>query len=417
MESYIQKLGMGIIGVVIIAALVGMFPWFEERIIDSPWLVVILISSGVAIIGYFVASSLIDDTKDKLRKEFNLLKAQMGEEGNKRIEAEKKMKDAEDTTALWKKTLTERAAGFPTLFTSIAAYEQVKDEYLSNYLRTKPHPALTSADLVRAEAKRRREAEFANRTTQSIIEYYENIAPFLLEYKNELIDENDEGLREYTQEELEDPTTNFLTKEEYYKLSTEERNQMALDRFWRRPHKSKWLIGRLYERYVGYLYEMQGYDVEYVGVFQGKGDLGRDLVCTKGKEVIVIQCKNWSQFKTVFENNIFQFFGTVFQYRDSNPDKKVKAIFYTTTEVSDLARRFAGELGIELKEKFKLPNDYPCIKCNISREGTKIYHLPFDQQYDNTMIEIDKGEFYCAKVLEAEKKGFRRAFRWHSTNK
>ena len=56
-------------------------------------------------------------------------------------------------------------------------------------------------------------------------------------------------------------------------------------------------------------------------------------------------------------------------------------------------------------------NGYPCIKCNISADGTKIYHLPFDQQYDNVKIETHKGEFYCATVKEAEDAGFRRAFR------
>src|SRR3989339_418402 len=93
--------------------------------------------------------------------------------------------------------------------------------------------------------------------------------------------------------------------------------------------KSKWLIGRLYERYVGYLFEKEGYDVEYVGIFKGFEDLGRDLICKKGKNITIIQCKNWSKFRTIYEKHIFQFFGTVFQYRDENPKHNVKAIFYT----------------------------------------------------------------------------------------
>ena len=60
---------------------------------------------------------------------------------------------------------------------------------------------------------------------------------------------------------------------------------------------------------------------------------------------------------------------------------------------------------------------YPCIKCNISMvDGARIYHLPFDQQYDNTRIEIKKGEMYCQAVEEAEKAGFRRAFKWRGDN-
>lgn len=52
------------------------------------------------------------------------------------------------------------------------------------------------------------------------------------------------------------------------------------------------------------------------------------------------------------------------------------------------------------------------IKCNIGSNGEKIYHLPFDQQYDKTRID-KKGEFYAKTTEEAEKKGFRRAFKWH----
>lgn len=332
-------------------------------------------------------------------------------------EIEKKLKIAEDKENVLRKSLRERASGFPTLFKYIQELDEKIDNQLSNHLRYKSHPAVRSSEIVQAEAKRRREAEFTQRTTQALIEYYENIAPFLLDFKGEIVDENEDAIREYTDEEREDPVTNYLTKEEYRKLSSVERNQMALERFWKRP-KSKWLLGRIYERYVGYLYEQKGYDVEYTGIFRGYEDLGRDLICTKNNEIIIIQCKNWSQFKTIYEKHIFQFFGTVFQYRDQNPRRKVRAIFYTTTNLSDLARRFAHELNIELEEKFKMPRFYPCIKCNISlADGTKIYHLPFDQQYDNTKIEISRGEFYCETAEEAEKAGFRRAYRWRGVKR
>ena len=52
------------------------------------------------------------------------------------------------------------------------------------------------------------------------------------------------------------------------------------------------------------------------------------------------------------------------------------------------------------------------IKCNINRTTKeKIYHLPFDQQYDNVKID-DVGEFFAMTVQEAEDAGFRRAKRW-----
>lgn len=320
---------------------------------------------------------------------------------------------AEKNAELARQLLKERSSGFPTLLNILSEYEENIDNYFAGYFVRKAHPAIRASETIKEESKRRRVAEFLQRKTQSIIEYYENIAPFLLDFKEQEIDDNEESLKQYTEEEKEDPATNFLTKEEYRKLSSVERNKMALERYWKRPNKPKWLIGRMYERYVGYIYEKKGYDVEYVGVFKGLEDLGRDLICKKGNDVIVIQCKYWSQFKTIFEKHIFQFFGTLFQYKDEYKGSKVKGIFYTTTELSKLARRFANELNISLEEKFKMNQEYPCIKCNITDAGnTKIYHLPFDQQYDNVKIEPHKGEFYTASIAEAEKRGFRRAFRW-----
>jgi hypothetical protein len=52
-------------------------------------------------------------------------------------------------------------------------------------------------------------------------------------------------------------------------------------------------------------------------------------------------------------------------------------------------------------------------KCHIARDGERIYHLPFDQQYDRTVIEADRGECYASTVADAERAGFRRAWRWH----
>ncbi|HEY7002253.1 MAG TPA: hypothetical protein VH330_10980 [Candidatus Udaeobacter sp.] len=44
------------------------------------------------------------------------------------------------------------------------------------------------------------------------------------------------------------------------------------------------------------------------------------------------------------------------------------------------------------------------------RDGTKIYHLPFDLRYDQALIEF-KEERYVEIFAEAEALGFRRAFR------
>ncbi|MDP3994184.1 MAG: restriction endonuclease [bacterium] len=314
----------------------------------------------------------------------------------------------------------ERQVGFPWLAEAYKELFKMRDEVLVKYLKNKKHAAIQASEVVREQGRLRREAVKEAKIAQYLVQYYESMAPFLLDFKEEVdvpTEEDRKLLEEYSVEEKQDEVISFLAKEEYRKLPSVERNQMALDRFWKRP-KSKWLIGRLYERYVGYLYEEQGYNVDYIGIFRGFEDLGRDLICKKGNEFIIIQCKNWAQFRTIYEKHIFQFFGTVFQYKDENPDRLVKSIFYTATSLSDLARRFAKELGIGLMENFKLDQQYPCIKCNISKvDGTKIYHLPFDQQYDKTKIEVKRGEFYCKTAKEAEDKGFRRAFRYKGLSK
>jgi len=313
-----------------------------------------------------------------------------------------------------KQMAKERQVGFPVLAKAYDDFLALQDRQIIDFLKYKDKPALGASEIVSKYSKLRREAIKEKKVYQYLVDYYESICPFLIDLREEVADISEEDkilFAEYDEEELKDEATLFLTKEEYRKLPTVQRNQMALERYWKRP-KSKWHIGKIYERYVGYLYEAQGYEVQYVGIIKGLEDLGRDVIATKGNEIIVIQCKNWSKFRTIYEKHIFQFFGTVFQYKDENRDKKVSAIFYTSTKLSDLARRFAQELGIGLKEEFKMDNNYACIKCNVSRiDGTKIYHLPFDQQYDKVKIELDREEFYCATVQEAEKKGFRRAYK------
>lgn len=361
---------------------------------------------------------------DDIKKELQSLISRFGEARKNFDEQSAELRKQKDIIAenkeVVKQLAKERQIGFPTLAEAYDDFFELQDKNLADFLTQKDRPAVRASEVISEYAKLKRKAEKESKILKYIIDYYENIAPFLIDLKEEVIDiteEDREMMSEYTEEELQDEVTHYLTKEEYRKLSTAEKNQLALDRYWKRP-KSKWHIGKIYERYVGYLYEKGGYDVEYVGIFKGFEDLGRDVIAEKGKDLIVIQCKNWSKFKTIYEKHIFQFFGTVFQYKDENRDRNVTAIFYTTTKLSDLARRFAKELNIKLVENDKIPTNYPCIKCNISRvDGTKIYHLPFDQQYDNTKVEKSRGEFYCSTVKEAGKNGFRRAFRYRGLQK
>lgn len=318
----------------------------------------------------------------------------------------------------------EKSSGFPWLAKAFSDYYYLQKLKVADYLEHKSHPATVSAEKVREIARERRTIEEKLRIAQWIINYYQDLFPFLEDLLGDNIDE--ETLKKILLRDIEKPIKevdeigidpvriylSHLSEEKYQKLSSVQRNQLALDRYWNRPNKSKWQLGRDYERYIGYIYEKNGYNVYYQGILEGFDDLGRDLICKKGEQTIIIQCKRWSQHKTIHEKHINQLYGTVIKYIIDHPSEKVGAILYTTTKLSDRAKEFAKYLSIKVAEEFQFQN-YPSIKCNISRRtGEKIYHLPFDQQYDRTLIEEERNECYVETVEEAEKLGYRRAWRW-----
>lgn len=91
------------------------------------------------------------------------------------------------------------------------------------------------------------------------------------------------------------------------------RNQLALDRHLR-SRRSKWEVGRDFERYVGYQMEQDGFAVNYFGALQGVEDLGRDLVARRDEETLIVQCKYWSRERTIHEKHIYQLYGTYCDY-------------------------------------------------------------------------------------------------------
>lgn len=300
----------------------------------------------------------------------------------------------------------------------IAESERCYDESIANALRTKKHPAMKAAEQVsdarREKRKYKERAKFLEYQLKSYVEYF----PVLAEYEEAILDEAVELTGDSVDElESNDPVLKFVSKQEYESLATSERNQLALDRYLQRHH-SQATIGRFYERYLGYLYEEDGWEVEYVGVFKGLEDLGRDLICTRDGKVRIIQAKCWSVEKIIHEKHIFQLFGTTQLYlmsierRDLFPSS-VTPMFITTTNLSEVALDAAARLKIEVQAQFKLDKSYPMIKCNISqRTRERIYHMPMDQQYDKVKIDRTIGECYVRTAAEAESLGFRRAFRY-----
>lgn len=202
----------------------------------------------------------------------------------------------------------------------------------------------------------------------------------------------------------------YISVSDFFSNSVPIRNQMALDNY-NKMKKTPTEIGLAYERYIGYLYEMQNYEVRYHGALNKFKDKGIDLYAIRKKEVLVIQCKRWNKNTMVGDATIRELHGSIGIAQTKFPSRQIKGILYTTTKVSEEAKKEARTLGIKIFEEFPL-EEYPMIKCNISESGEKIYHLPFDQMYDKTFITPKNGDLYVATVTEAELYGFRHAHKW-----
>lgn len=327
---------------------------------------------------------------------------------------EKKAKRTIEELNKFIETSKSNLTAIPYMSALMADYLTIDFELLAKSLdwghNQQREKKVASIRQLRAEAKDRIEAcKYAEYQLKYLIELYPELEDIIETEFSEIKITSLEELPEH------DTVRDYLSKEEYAKLSSIEKNQLALDRYIEGHNKSKWQIGRDYELYIGYVYEQKGYTVDYFGSYMKLEDLGRDLIAIKNDMVEIVQCKYWGQEKVIREKHITQLFGTTVCYcMDNNiPQNKVKAVLITNTDISETAKKFAQHLGVEIRAHIPMGN-FPRIKCNIGKEGEKIYHLPFDLQYDAT--KIDKpGEFMALTVKEAENAGFRRSFKWFGT--
>lgn len=300
-------------------------------------------------------------------------------------------------------------------------YGDYYDMFIGDLIRTlenKVRPAHASASRIEKNCRAElRELAARAKHSESLVLLYESFYPNLPALCDMTADDIPPSLDEPLDIEPKteyDSMKKWISRSEYDLLPRVEKYQLALDNYKHR-NRSNWAAGIDFERYICYLYELKGYRVVCFGALNGLADLGRDLYAFKDNEVIIIQCKRWSSQKLIHEKHVYQLFGTVTDYCIDNPLFNTHGLLIATCNLSDKAREAAGRIGIEFEENVSFP-EYPMVKCNINRTtGEKIYHLPFDQQYDKVQIEHDKGEFYAWTVSEAERRGFRRAFR-HITN-
>jgi len=185
----------------------------------------------------------------------------------------------------------EKTQGFPWLTDAICQYFELQDLGVADYFDYKKWAAKKAAEAIREISKQKTKLRKNFLYSRNLLKYYEALFPWLNDFVDANID--DTLLDAFSADELDeesDPVQYFVTKGEYEQLSETERNQLALDRYWKKK-KTPWQIGRDYERYIGYLFESSGWQVNYQGIEKGLEDLGRDLICKKENKVEVVQCK------------------------------------------------------------------------------------------------------------------------------
>ncbi len=332
---------------------------------------------------------------------------------------EEKLKNIAETIQqeinIVRKIADDNSQTSPWLAQKYADFWEMKDTNIQKYLIEKPKPALKSAEIVNQIKKEKNALRKENRELTYQLNFLTDTYPWLklatqetvknaIEYSEYIKKTKDNKILPYQK------TSYWLSPEEYAKLSSSEKNQLALDRYLHRKNKSLWEIGISFERYVGYLCECRKFKVDYVGALKGFNDLGRDVVAKKDNRILVIQCKYWRKERQIYPKDIMYFYGTVAYEKYYNPDKKVEPIFATTTTLTPEAKEIAKILKIIVRENMDFNREYPCIKCNINKtDKRKIYHFPFDQQYDRIQIDTTKGECYVSTVEEAEALGFVKA--------
>lgn len=130
-------------------------------------------------------------------------------------------------------------------------------------------------------------------------------------------------------------------------------------------------IGAEFERDIGRRYEAQGWTVWYRGIERGKGDLGIDLVATKGDRQMLIQCKCWTRRETIPHVEIERFAEACRKYIGRRVIKGIELLpglapprtygmaYITTAQFSQPAIEAAQTRGVALRAGMPVPGFGP----------------------------------------------------------
>ncbi len=181
--------------------------------------------------------------KEKVNNLVNELRHQAVEKDSSHVHEmaveKEKINKLEKSNSDLRTILQETSEFYPTLAEIIADFAVLEEERVAQHLETKPHPAIASAEKVRAAARARRQAEQRFRVLKYQLSYYESVFPWIVELTGRSTKEllEDLELQLKSEEPSEnvadgDPIRRWLAESEFARLSSAERSDLALSR-WR----------------------------------------------------------------------------------------------------------------------------------------------------------------------------------------
>jgi Restriction endonuclease len=342
----------------------------------------------------------------------------------KSLEAQRKYKESEDALdkiQIAQKQLEHKESIFNAslskgrlwLAEMIAEADVASDAALYKHLLSKKIPAPAAAENVKNISKEKRAWIIKAKDYEYQIKQLEEFFPKLKDYKEAI---QEELISHLDESDETDPILRFLSVEEWNVLPVEQREDLAIERYLNGASRSAWDAGLKYERYLGSLYEKDGWFVEYIGALNGLEDYGRDLICSKNNVVRVIQAKRWKENSPLYMKHVVQIFGTTLLLQQERSLLETPTpMLVSTSAFAEDSKKAAQALNVKLVV-MPLDKNYACIKVHKSRNGEAIYHLPFDQQYDRIKMDVNKGDAFVKSVKDALKMGARRAQKYQFQN-
>ena len=125
--------------------------------------------------------------------------------------------------------------------------------------------------------------------------------------------------------------------------------------------------GVLYESYIGFLYELKGYNVEYRGIIKNGADGGIDLICRDGNCTVIAQCKNYIRVWNNTFRCIDNFCNVYEKYKTTHKEEKVFADFWIAAKIRNRSKFQNQDYpGLKIHDGFPIPEKIEKLKLQIS---------------------------------------------------